>query len=324
MDILKLFLLSCVIFPALALWGSENIALEFEGALRRDQISWKFIVPNPRPVIETRLSLEDIHIFQIGIKAMTVMECCHCPIKIRAKADYGFVLDGDQKETLVGISYLDAPHQESHHSLTGRHIVDGQYVTDLSLGIGYPCHFCDCGVTLTPMVGYAYDAQSLRAHATQRDFFRNDEAPSPIPHSIDQCICNKYVLQWYGPWIGVDVSYDVCACFDLYGQFEYHFANLTGKRNSNIHFGPIDEYHRGTHHAHGSLVVLGAKYQFCSCWNVGMNVTYQDWKAHKRAYIGNALEKSGLVLPDTVSGDHMRVENTWRSFDVAFTVETLF
>lgn len=324
MNIIQISFIAYFIIPIVTLFGYEGVSfIEFESAIRHDQIGWNFIVPSPRPVIETRLSIQDIHIFQIGLTAGTIVECCHYPLLVRAKADYGFILAGNQKETLETINYDSQPDGMTTQSLTGRHIADDQFVADLSICIGYPCYFYDCSVTFTPLVGYAYDIQSLRAKSTRRDFFiRNIDHPAPT--SSDQCVCNKYVMAWYGPWIGVDLEYNTCGCFDLFAQFEYHFARLTAKRNSNIGFNPIDYYHRGTHHAHGSLISLGGNYSFCHCWYAGVKATYQDWSAHKSAYIGHALEDADLVLPDSVPGDHMRVENKWRSFALAITVGTTF
>jgi len=276
--------------------------VDFTADYRSDNVDWRFDAPSPDPLIGSRLRFDDIQIFEIGFDARTVMDC---NALIRASAGFGWVLDGDAKETLT-VFVDDVDDEDSiddSDRLRASHILDGRYVMDLSLAIGYPFYFCDCTVSLAPVVGYAYDSQSFAED-------RNDEiefdATSPGPGVVltfeeDEDSDNKYVSRFYGPFIGVDFNYNPDACLGIYAQFEYHFAHWKGKRDSSVNFDKFDEFDAGTHHAHGVVVNFGVDYLFCDCWFVGLNASYEDWHAHKSQEIGDALADENFA-PEPPAG----------------------
>lgn len=299
--------------------------LEFDAAYRHDDASWKFFAPSPDPLLEDKISFKDVNIFQIGVQGKTTFDC----IMIRALADYGWVLDGNADETLTafasGVDEDDVMNGES--SINVDHILDGRYVADLSIAIGYPFYFCDCTASLSPVIGYSYATQSYKVDRNFRTFFTPPTTPGNTPgiSDEDEDGTDHYVQSWYGPFIGLDFTYSADCCLSFYGQFEYHWAQFTGKRDSFIGIDPIDDYHHTTDKAHGAIVRLGINYLFCDCWYAGINATYQDWRAHKSSDLGNELAEDGFAAP-VIGGrsDDMRCQAKVHSFSAGIAVGKTF
>lgn len=295
--------------------------LEFDAAYRHDSASWKFIVPSPDPILSDKVSFKDINIFQIGLEGKTMIDCSCYNLFVRARADYGWILDGDVEQTLRTYGPEDVDNVIVGSSREVKNILDGKYVADLSIAIGVPCYFCDCTLSVAPVLGYSYATQHYKVDLHERPFFVAPTTPGNPP-TIDveeDCCTNTFVNSWYGPFLGVDLYYAPDACLSFYGQFEYHWAHFTGRRNSNVDVSAIDHHHSSTKKAHGAFVKLGLNYMFSDCWYAGFNATYQDFRNHKSSNVGNELAVDGL-LPELVAGrdDNVRSQVKWKS--VAFGV----
>ncbi len=276
------YLLSQVfIGSTLALGAMEAKSfVEFDATYRHDDASWKFLTPTPEPLIGDKVQFQDINIFQIGVSAQTTVDC----FLIRASGDYGWMLDGNVEEsfTVFGTESTDDIFTQNVNANVD-HILDGKYVADLSIGIGYPFYFCNCTATLTPVVGYSYATQHYKVERNTRAFFAagSDSVP-PTVFIFPFPGFDTYVNSWYGPFIGLDFGYCPDCCLDFWAQFEYHFARFSGRRDSDISVKSIDDYHRSTKHAHGLVIRVGVNYLFCDCWYAGLNATYQDWASTRQ------------------------------------------
>jgi hypothetical protein len=312
----------------LSLTGMEARSyFEFDAAYRHDSASWKFLVPSPDPILEDKLHFKDINIFQIGVQGKTMFDCSCCNVYVRASADYGWILDGDVDESFTAFGTETTEEVFATTSLSTQNILDGKYVADLSIGIGFPCYMCDCSVMLAPVVGYSYATQHYQDDIHERASFASNTTPGGIPtiSVIDDCCRDNYVNSWYGPFLGIDIGYTPDACLSFYGQFEYHFAHFTGKRDTNIGVDSIDDYHSSTKKAHGAFVKLGVNYMFCDCWYAGLNASYMDLRAHKSSDVGNELAEDGF-LPPVVGGrdDHIRTQVKLHSVTLGVAVGRTF
>jgi hypothetical protein len=300
--------------------------LEFDASYRHDSASWKFLVPSPDPILGDKLHFKDINIFQIGVEGKTMFDCNSCSLFVRASADYGWVLDGDVNESFTAFG-AETDDVFATSSLSVGNILDGKYVADLSIGIGFPVYFCDCSMSIAPVVGYSYSTQHYRVDTHELVSFGPNGTPGNIPSIIttEDCSRNSFAHSWYGPFLGVDIGYTPDACLSFYGQFEYHFAHFTGKRDSNVGLDAISSYHSSTKKAHGALVKLGLNYMFCDSWYAGLNATYMDFTAHKSNDLGNELADSGF-LEGVVDGrnDHMRSQVKLHSITVGLAVGRTF
>lgn len=298
--------------------------LEFDAAYRHDSASWKFIIPSPDPLLENRLHFKDINIFQIGLQGKTEFDCNCCNLFVRAEADYGWILDGDVEESFVVFGAENTPPSPTDQRLEVQDILDGKYVADLSIGIGFPCYFCDCSFSLAPVIGYSYHTQHYKVDIHDRTFFQTTSAGTFITQEED-CCTNTFVNSWYGPFFGIDISYTPGDCLSLYGQFEYHLNHFTGKRSSNINVDPIDDYHNSTKKAHGAIVRLGLNYMFCDCWYAGLNATYMDFRSHKSHHVGNELAEAGFFPNiDNCCDKHIRDQVKLHSLAVGVAVGHTF
>lgn len=292
-----------------------------EADYRHDQLNWEFKAPSPDPLIESNIHFRDIHIFQIGVAARTVMDC---NVMLRAEASYGWVLDGDVSETLR-VFGTEVDEIETCTEAKSCNILDGRYVADLSIGIGYPFYFCDCTVSFTPVIGYAYSSQYYAEDRNNELEFDPLDPGATIVEDEDVSLRNKYVSRWYGPFIGIDLGYSPDACLSLYAEFEYHFAHWKGKRDSDVNFELFDCFDRASHHAHGAVVAVGLNYMFCDCWFIGLNAEYQDWSAHKSVALGNEMIEEGFMADDPENhGLHFRTNVDWRSIAFGFNVGKCF
>jgi len=296
---------------------------------RSDSVDWSFEAPSPDPLIGSTLRFKDIQIFEIGFDARTVLDC---NALIRASADFGWIIDGDVSETLTHFrdDVDDEDEIDDSDRLRASHILDGRYVADLSLALGYPLYFCDCTVSIAPVVGYAYNSQSFAEDRNDEIEFipLGTEIPSVGLHfEEDEDSDNKYVSRFYGPFIGVDFNYNPNDCLGIYAQFEYHFAHWKGKRDSSVDFDEFDDFDSGTHHAHGVVVNVGVDYLLCDCWFVGLNATYQEWHAHKSQDISDALADEHFA-PEPPTGtcacDKMSVRLNTHSMAVGVSVGKKF
>lgn len=300
--------------------------LEFDAAYRHDSASWKFVVPSPDPILKDKLHFKDINIFQIGVEGKTMFDCNCCNLYIRASADYGWILDGDVEEHFTAFG----TETDNVFTTTNReheNILDGKYVADLSIAIGFPCYFCDCSASIAPVVGYSYSTQHYKVDTHERTFFEPNTTPGNIPSIVteDECCRDSFVNSWYGPFLGIDIGYTPDSCLSFYGQFEYHFAHFTGKRDSNINVDPIDDFHSSTKKAHGALVKLGLNYMFCDCWYAGLNATYMNFTAHKSSDIGNELVEAGFLPDEEGCCDrHIRSQAKLHSIAIGIAVGRTF
>jgi hypothetical protein len=252
--------------------------VNFEAGYRHDNISWR---TRHDGFFKTSTRFEDLDIFQVGVKARTMLGC---NFYLRAAAHWGWILDGDFKQsvsTLASFSpffYGSGDFSEDiefgvHH----RDVVDDKYVYDLSAAIGYPFYFCDCTMALAPVIGYSVDEQNLRVENDVIDFGTADGFLFPFAGS--DCCWHKFTNRWYGPFIGLDFVYRPCnECWNLYAELEYHWGHFKGKRSHESFF---HEFSHRSKHAHGWVFVLGADYDFCDCWTLGANVKLQDWKGSR-------------------------------------------
>ncbi len=287
--------------------AANNSEVNFEAGYRQDNLSWKYKIPASFPLLETSRRFKDLDIFQIGVNAKTWLAC---NFYARASADFGWVLDGNFRESISLRAISGSSIEEFGANYSHNDVVDDRYVYDLNIAVGYPFYFCNCSMSVAPVVGYAFNEQNLRLRRNDT-FFGGDDS-SPFIGSGDNCCEHKFVNRWYGPFIGIDFDYRPCGeCWNLYAAFEYHWAFFKGR--SNFGDGFDCENSRHSDDGHGIVFNIGAEYQFCECWLVGLDVKFQDFGASRNKH----LDISDSELD--VSLHKERTNNKWRSYAVSLT-----
>jgi hypothetical protein len=266
--------------------------VSFEAGYRHDNIRWKQEIPSDHPVIKEETKFKDRDIFQFGLHGRSTVGC---NFYVRGSAYWGWILDGDfdrSFETAFNHNYFFdfAPERFGHGALDNRrdNVIDDKYVYGLNAAIGYPFYFCDCTFILAPVVGYAFDEQNINLddRNVEVDLYRD------VLFGVDgnNCCERKWINKWWGPFVGIDFNYrPYNECWNLYAEFEYHWAHFNGKRNVDSPRGDYffetsnlntkSKFH--SHDATGLVVSVGADYDLCNCWTLGLSFKWQDWTARR-------------------------------------------
>lgn len=293
--------------------------LNFEAGYRRDNISWKHQFPSSDPVFSSSIRLRDLDIFQIGLKGRTTLGC---NLYVRANAYWGWILNGDIKQSFTaynnqsaGYGYDDSFRFGCTFEDETCNPIDDKYVYGVGAAIGYPFFFCDCSLIIAPVIGYADDEQDVCVEQEGLDFYNNYGYFFPTEGS---CCCeHKFHHRWYGPFVGLDFSYRPCnECWSLYAELEYHWGNFIGRRHGNG-FDFFDNCRHSSRDAHAWVFSAGADYDLCDCWTVGISVKFQDWRAsrHHRECFSDYSCYFGSFC-DNRSRDNQR----WHSYAINVTI----
>ncbi len=296
--------------------NTGNVTLE--AGYRRDNISWKSKFPSDSPFLKTETKFKDLDIFQIGLHGRSTIGC---NFYVRASAYWGWILDGDFKQSINTYFSPGYAYDDFEFGFSGDHhnVIDDKYVYGIGAAIGYPFYFCDCTLILAPVIGYAVDEQNITINDEGLDLYASDGLFFPVSGS--ECCDHKYINKWWGPFVGFDFSYrPYNECWSLFAEFEYHWGSFHGKRHIN---GEFDQFgfnrHRfHTNNADGWVIAVGADYDLCNCWTIGLSFKYQDWRARKHKHHCDEDDVSYFYF-DTCDGrerNHFR----WDSYAINLTV----
>lgn len=314
------FLMTFLVGSSISYVNAESSLINFEAGYRRDHLSWKLEAPSCDPLFEISSRFRNIDIFQVGLTGKANIGCNFYG---RASVYWGWILDGDYQEStklfvsIPAISELDS----IEFTTEDRNIIDGRYTVDLDIAIGYPFYFCDCTLSLAPVVGYAFDQQNFCIDSDEGVDF-STAGGFLIPVSGDDCCCRKFISRWYGPFVGVDFEYRACHCLSIFGQLEYHWAQFRGRRHfhedSAFYFHDI---HRRTW-ADGWVFKGGIDYDICDSWVIGLSATFKDYSGSRRHHTCED-DFSGLY-GFSGSDDHLRHKNSWHSWSVQAVLGAMF
>jgi hypothetical protein len=345
--------------------SANDAQVNFEFGYRRDDIRWKFKSSDLSPFRQRKVCFEDVDIFQIGINARTTVGC---NFYLRGSADWGWILDGKFKEESELFTHITIPDDNTRTVVTtvslpgtetapliaqrraritreidNKNLLDGRYVFDFDLAIGYPFYFCDCTAYVAPVIGYAFNEQNLRIDSDHNRFFTRETTTGggtgPVTiESAEFCCDDKFVNRWFGPFLGLDFNYRPYECWGFYAQLEYHWARFKGRHCSEGGFGHDfgHEFEIRGKRGHGWLTKIGVDYDFqeCGCWTVGLNVTWRHFVAHRRCHDrcfdfsstdsttdGPASSSDYIFSTNEHSPRHRdRTHHHWHSFGLNVTV----
>lgn len=320
------FLMTLLVGSSVSYVSANSGQVVFEAGYRRDNISWRLEAPSCDPLFETNTRFKDLDIFQIGLSGRTHIGCNWYG---RASVHWGWILDGDIEEStkfFVSIPGLSAV-EDIEFTNQDKNIVDGRYVVDLDIAFGYPFYFCDCTVSLAPVIGYAFDQQNIRIEDEENVSFSSIGGVF-FPTSGSNCCDSKFISSWYGPFVGLDFEYRACDCLSVYAQLEYHWAQFRGKRHSHGGVSLANDFDRRSRDADGWVFKGGVDYDLCGNWTIGLSTTWRDFSASRRHHacsddFSEFFSESGSDI-GSGSNDHFRAHHSWRSYDINATIGYLF
>lgn len=286
---------------------ADTTSLTFGLGYRQDSVNWKIETPDAVvPEGKSKLNLRDLDIIFIGAKLRAIYGC-ECPLYFRTSFDYGWVLDGRIRENdkfFAGLTSTTfdgggVTNTADYIGVTLHNDVSRRsHVWDFDIAIGMPLDMCICdGVTLIPTVGFNYDRNFYRTHDSQTlvDGLTGDQLEELGIDPTGLGTSSTYRTSWWGPWLGLDFVYCNGDCWNLYGEFAFHFQRVRRERNSNTGFGYFDSYER-TKSGYGISLKLGTNYVFCENWYLDASVGWLDyWSSWHRDSI---YWKSGNIRLD--------------------------
>lgn len=313
------FLMTLLVGTSVSYVNADTGRLNFEAGYRRDDIDWRLRIPQRDPLLQTSERFRHIDIFQIGVCGKANIGCNFYG---RASADWGWIIDGDFEDSAKIFTSMSRFSEVEAIEFTreNANIIDDKFVVDLDVAIGYPFFFCDCTVALSPVVGYAFNEQNIRLEGEETNSF-SERSGWLVPVSGDECCWDKYIFRWYGPFIGVDFDYQACDCLSFFAQLEYHWANFKGKRHTHNGLDLFNHYNRTTRDAHGWAFKLGAEYDLCNCWTLGLTASFKQLTANRHhRFDEEGVSDIEYFLGSECCEDRFRAKSKWRTYTVNVTV----
>lgn len=261
------------------------------GAFRFDNLSWSTSEKN-NPSITQENAYDNLGIFQLQAQANAVW---NRKIFMRGALDYGWIYRGKHE----GDFYDGQDEQAQINSDTGGNVIDG------TIGLGYMFRvydsFVNRSVYLVPLVGYSANIQNLE--------ITDGKSATGQLSALD----STYDSEWYGPWLGLDASFEATDRSDAVLRLEYHWADFYAESDANLR---DDLAHPKSFtqwaDAQGYLLNAAFRHIFARQWVMGMEVNYQYWWSdsgtHKNYY------SNGTSADATFNGAN------WNTFGIMFTV----
>jgi hypothetical protein len=264
-------------------FGFDSVlSFDIGGGYRQDRFQWKTF-----PVAsETRIKEEWKNV-NMGIVETNVqfLACEHYLFKF--DFDYGW-FDRQRHQSIRGFDFITASEFANLNSK-----IRGQ-AYDLSGAIGYQFNWDCYRIALAPLVGWSYYHQRFKNPSYSG--FLNGVTGDFLD------IRNRYRYSWNGPWLGFAVAYQVCCELQYYIDYAFHWSELNGRfRDFFLAGRPLaaDDYSSRirSNRAYGNEVTVGATYQFCPDWFLGLKFNYKDFwtdKGHISTSIDDLTERSPL------------------------------
>ena len=196
--------------------------------------------------------------------------------KIRGTLAYGVIFDGDNQDSDYAGNNRTFEFSRSNNS------ADDGSTSDVSIGFGRNFSFLADAIGLSPLIGFSYHSQNLtitKGVQTASDF------GWPTPLGPFPGLNSTFDTQWYGPWIGLEltlaknIKYNKTSSYEFLFGIEYHWADYRAEANWNLR---TDLAHPKSfeHKADGSGLVFSAghNYFFNPQWSLNLIYKYQKWE----------------------------------------------
>lgn len=287
--LLSLVLISMLsILPCNSVFAFDAIKIESSGVdmgfgYRSDQLDWSISgdISGENPNILSELSWDNIEIFQL--QATGWLELGGLPFLKRnslvfASLSFGKILSGDVQDSDYS---ADDRNNEWSRSVNDS---DKGLTIDLSGAFGPTFKWDQLGFTVTPLLGYSFNMQDLSMTNGQQvvsepvlrpegTFLPPDIGPLP---NLD----SDYTAYWYGPWLGINVDYQMSEKFKLTVGAEYHWIEYFAQADWNLRsdfIHPVSFEHeaRGT----GLVWNIKGQYTLSEKWSWLFSGNIQNWEA---------------------------------------------
>ena len=288
---------SCAVFAASAHAADyfdatklENVTLQMDAGFRRDQLDWNIAgnLDGENPNILSELSWEGVDIFQIH--ANSRLEISGLPYLKRFEKNALLIADVAIGKVFNG-EVQDSDYAGDDRSLEWSRSDNGSdkgVTVDLSGAFGPVFRSPRFNkLTLTPLVGYAFnmqglymtDGQQTTSEPSIRTLYFGSDASLPPEVGPIPGLNSSYTAYWYGPWIGLQADYEVNDRIRLEGALEYHWIEYFAQADWNLR-SDFDHPVSFEHEAKGSGVVWNFKgtYALDEQWSALLRLEFQRWQ----------------------------------------------
>jgi len=280
---LLLLIASIAFFSYLELAQAADIKtdLSLSTGYRVDDLSWNIAgnIYGGNPNVLSELTWSDLETLQATVGGRVLVNEW---LYLRGSLGYGWTFSGGNLDSDFLGNNRTQEYSRSSNSADGGRVLDG------AIGLGYQFSFLSGKFRLSPLLGYSYSAQEL----TLKDGVQVIATPGWTPPAGPiQGLDSTYDASWLGPWLGIDLSFEVTERVTLFGSFEYHWATFDSESNLNLR---NDLAHPKTFEqdadGRGFLITLSAEYLLTGPWSLNMAFNYQKWSAdpgRDRLYYAN-------------------------------------
>ncbi len=267
---------------------------------RTDDLNWNIAgtITGTNPNIISELTWSDLQSYQIqGRGEVVLLE----QIVLEGSGAYARIFSGDNQD-----SDYDGADRTDEFSRSNN-AADVGTMNDFSGGLGYRVNiekyfdiFPVEKLSVTPLVGYSYNAQNLR----MQDGFSTIPATGAFGG-----LNSKYETEWKGPWLGAQVSAKAEKLTGSF-RFEYHFLNFSADADWNLR-SDFEHPISFEHDADGSGFVISTQlgYELTENWQLSFKVDYHNYET----------ERGTIVFHLAGVGDHSQMLNVvnWYSYAVS-------
>jgi hypothetical protein len=227
---------------------------------RSDDLFWNIAGTNNTPDVLSELTWSDMEIYQLRIGY-------HAEERnyvMRLKGMVGTIADGNNQDSDYAGSGRTLEESRSNNNSDGT-------LGDLSLGFGYrfSARFGEQSVSLTPLIGYAYQWQDLNINNGYQTVSNPVTFTPPAVGPIAN-LNSTYDLQWDGPWFGLDATLQLTPALTVNATYEAHRSTdyyAEADWNLSTAFAhPISFTHRAD--GDGFYATLGADYRLSDTLSV--------------------------------------------------------
>ena len=277
-----------------------------DSSYQNDFVHWSVAGPSGRPDTLTEMKWNDLEMlgFDVGIKVAM-------PYGLVAKADGGYAweVSGNTRQTYYAGDDKTGAFSKIHGN-TG-----DSYSWYGSGGIGYGFDFGSAdklAFNVTPLVGYAWREQNLKSKDGKEQLTAFNLTD---PELLEKQ--NSYSTEWYGPWVGADMTLAAYRHHELFTTFQYHWGDYEAEGHWRQAEG-LQQPKSFEHEADATGIVASSGYRYFvdDNWGLSLSVDYQNWDTN------NGTEKLYLVNGEKVKSHLNEVE--WDSFGLNFGVNMKF
>lgn len=278
--------MTMVLLSTTGIASADSYGFQVGIGYRQDSIRWNMKESSQiNPRVQSKLHFDDLEILLLGVKFKGLVSQS---LYARCGFDYGFVCDGKLRESIT-VERRESVNRFARNGMA----IDGDYdnvithnrkhgnnyVWDLNLALGMPFNCLCSEFSIAPMVGFSYNRQQLKFHNHDKAVVNMTEYHAEIVHGkfVDGYHpAGSFSTGWWGPMVGVDLSYVSENGWSAFAECEVHFGRLKRERRSYIDVDFIDFYKR-TKDFWGTSWKAGFNYVVCEDLYVEASISYANW-----------------------------------------------